>query len=600
MGESRSGPERRDAAPPSADQVREPAAGGNGDRDDFAELRALLLGQEHQQLASIRARLDDAATRRREVGDVLPQVLLEHASDPGFTRALATPVERAITASVRNNPGPLADALFPVMGPAIRKAVAAALAGMVETLNRTLEHSLSWRALGWRLEALRTGKSFGEVMLAHTLVYRVEEIFLIERTSGLLLQRVTRESAEVRDADMISGMLTAIRDFVKDSFQVSEAETLDALRVGELTIWIEQGPRAILAAVLRGTPPAEFRTRLQAALEQIHLQFADRFEHFAGDAAAFDAARPTLEACIRSEYRASAPSSHWALWAATAIAVIAVVAWAGFALRARSRWNHYVDALRAEPGIVVVSSGRRDGKYSVSGLHDPLARDPASLLAESGMAAGDVSATWESYHAASPSLALARARRVLQPPDGVTLTLKNGVLSADGIVPLAWLADARRLAPLIPGISTFDPSSAADDAIRAAIARLESLSPLFVKGQAALAPGQDAILRELVSRAAEMERVAESFDRRFRVEVIGHTDADGAPETNIPLSRARADFVKAALREVAGDRLEILEAGVGSNNPLVRSDREEDKQRNRCVTVRVTPVAVPPAGKAGL
>ena len=57
----------------------------------------------------------------------------------------------------RSNPGPLADALFPVMGPAIRKAVAAALAGMVEALNRTLEHSLSWRSIAWRLEALRTG-----------------------------------------------------------------------------------------------------------------------------------------------------------------------------------------------------------------------------------------------------------------------------------------------------------------------------------------------------------------------------------------------------------------------------------------------------------
>src|SRR5262245_50811213 len=170
-------------------------------------------------------------------------------------RALTPPVERAITASVRKNPGPLADALFPVMGPAIRKAVNAALAGMVDGLNRTLEHSLSWRSLAWRVEALRTGRSFGEVMLAHTLVYRVEQLFLIESTSGLLLQHLAPGTDGVRDADMVSGMLTAIRDFVKDSFGVAGDDALEGLKVGELSIWIEQGPRAVLAGVVRGVAP---------------------------------------------------------------------------------------------------------------------------------------------------------------------------------------------------------------------------------------------------------------------------------------------------------------------------------------------------------
>ena len=45
-------------------------------------------------------------------------------------------------------------------------------------------------------------------MLLHTLRYRVEQVFLIERSSGLLLQHVTEGSGEVRDADMVSGMLT--------------------------------------------------------------------------------------------------------------------------------------------------------------------------------------------------------------------------------------------------------------------------------------------------------------------------------------------------------------------------------------------------------
>ena len=74
---------------------------------------------------------------------------------------------------------------------------------------------------------------------------------------------------------MVSGMLTAIRDFAQDSFRVSDDEALDTLQVGELSVWIEQGPHAILAAVIRGTAPPELRTALQEALERVHARFGD-------------------------------------------------------------------------------------------------------------------------------------------------------------------------------------------------------------------------------------------------------------------------------------------------------------------------------------
>ena len=74
---------------------------------------------------------------------------------------------------------------------------------------------------------------------------------------------------------MVSGMLTAIRDFAHDSFRVSEDEALETLQVGDVTVWIEQGPYAILAAVIRGTAPRELRTALQEALEYVHAYHGD-------------------------------------------------------------------------------------------------------------------------------------------------------------------------------------------------------------------------------------------------------------------------------------------------------------------------------------
>ncbi|HEX8026832.1 MAG TPA: hypothetical protein VF491_00145, partial [Vicinamibacterales bacterium] len=273
-------------------------AGDAGDALDT--VRAILVGPEQRAIEAMRARLDDPAAQARDVAAVLPQALQLRALDGELARALTPPVQDAITASIQRNPKPLADALFPVMGPAIRKAVAASLTAMVESLNRTLEHSVSMQSFKWRLEALRSGRSFAEVVLTHTLLFRVEQVFLIERGSGLLLQHVHASGVGVQDADMVSGMLTAIRDFVGDSFTVTDQASLDAFHVGDLTVWIEQGPHALVAAVIRGTPPGDLRLLLQEATETIHLQLAHAFEAFQGDAHPFDAARPELEACLRA------------------------------------------------------------------------------------------------------------------------------------------------------------------------------------------------------------------------------------------------------------------------------------------------------------
>ena len=288
---------------------------------------------------------------------------------PHLQRALAPTIEDAITASVRRNPRPLADALFPIIGPAIRKAIAATLNGMLESLNTTLEHSLSWRSLRWRLDARRTGRPFAEIVLLNTLVYRVEQVFLIHRPSGLLLQHLTAPGTAAQDADMVSGMLTAIRDFVQDSFKVAEDEGLQTLKVGDLSVWIEQGPHALLAVVVRGAAPPSLRTTLQQALEAVHAQYSDLLESFDGNAARFEGARPLLETCLQQQFRGrerpGAPAAARHGRRRDRCCSRSGV-WMFFALRARSRWNGYVNALRAEPGVVVVSTGRAGGKYVVT------------------------------------------------------------------------------------------------------------------------------------------------------------------------------------------------------------------------------------------
>jgi OOP family OmpA-OmpF porin len=579
MGESLTEP-----AEPLVPAAPEGPPGG----DDLEEVRRVLVGPEQRQIREIVARLDDRPAHTRQLSQLLPDALALRSADPQLTRALAPSVEEAINASVRRNPHPLADALFPVMGPAIRKAIAHTLSAMMESLNRTVDQSLSWRALRWRITAWRTGKPFSEVVLLHTLVYRVEQVFLIHRESGLLLQHVALADAPAQDAGMVSAMLTAIRDFVRDSFGTGQDETLDALRVGETAVVVEQGPYAVLAALVRGTPPPGLRARLKEALESVHLQRGAELQAFDGDSAPFETARAPLQDCLETRFKPGERSTSWRRWALTAIAILVLLGvWAGLRWREQSRFDGYLTRLRAQPGIVVVASGRRNGTFFVDGLRDPRAADPSALLATASLAPARVAQRWEPYDSHHPAFVLARARSILRPPASVVLAFRDGVVTASGTADTAWLAEARRVAPVIPGVARFDAAGVVDEPLQRLSLAIESTSLVFPKGRAELAPGQAAVLDTLRSRLASLDGTGRMMGTRFGVQIVGHADNDGTEDQNFPLSRARADAVRSLLGPDTFEALQISTTGVGSNEPLTAGTSESDKRRNRRVSFRL-------------
>jgi OOP family OmpA-OmpF porin len=562
--------------------------------DDLSELRALIIGPEQRQLLALQSRLSDPVRQVQDVSRALPDALALRATDPKLVDAVAPSVEHALTASVRRNPQPLADALFPIIGPAIRKAIAHALSGMMESFNRTLEYSLSWRSLSWRITALRTGKSFAEIVLLNTLVYRVEQVFLIEPDSGLLMQHVSADLDSARNADQISAMLTAIRDFVHDSFHVSAEETLETLCVGELSVIVEHGPRAVLAGVVRGAVPQALRSMLQETLETVHLRYSEQLESFNGNPESLAVVRPILQSCLQTEYHAPRRSASLSRWLVPAVILLVLGAWLFVSLRERQRWNAYLEQLRAEPGIVVISSGRSGGKYHVTGLRDPLARHPDVLLAGTSLGADEVERRWELYQAADPRFVLERARQVLRPPLTVSLSMDDQVLRAAGTAPGRWIGETARLALMIPGVRQFDHSAVIDGELRAAVQNVEASTLRFAKGSARVL--DDGERARLVASMRQLHDVARALDLHPHVAIVGHTDSDGPPSSNLPLSRARAEAVLGVLPVADWPALTLTAEGAGSSDPLTDRSTEADKQRNRRVSFRV---GIPQPAQAG-
>ncbi|HPG93730.1 MAG TPA: hypothetical protein PLR28_04145, partial [Dokdonella sp.] len=235
---------------------------------DLERLKHLLLADEREALLLAEQRIAALEQTHRELATRLPSLVRAAPQEP-MTRALASPVAAALGNAVHENRASIIDALFPVIGPIIRKAIAEALRGLMRDMNQVFEYGFSPRGIRWRIEAWRSGVPFAQVVLKHSLNYRIDHVFLIERDSGLVLHRASSPGLPELDADAIAGMLTAIGQFVRDSVGPGGGESLEAARVGEHLLWVLDGPRASIASFIRGVPPDTLRVILSDRLEQI-------------------------------------------------------------------------------------------------------------------------------------------------------------------------------------------------------------------------------------------------------------------------------------------------------------------------------------------
>ncbi len=559
---------------------------------DFERLRHLLLADERDKLATAEQRIIELERVNRELAAQLPGLVRAAPAEP-MSRALASPVAAALGNAVQRNRASIVDALFPVIGPIIRKAIAEALRGMMRDLNQVLEHGFSRRGMRWRIEAWRSGVPFAQIVLKHSLRYQIDHVFLIERDSGLLLHRESSPGLPDLDADAIAGMLTAIAQFVRDSVGGEGAESLEAVRIGEHLLWVLDGPRASLACFIRGVPPASLRVVLSDRLEQIHAQFPDAGEDTLDDESI---ARLGLSANLEPAALVAAssalgdadagPRKRPSLWPLLLIGLAIVLALGWYFLHI-ARWNERVEALqaglRAHPGFLLTAMDSRPWRQlRVHGLLDADAEPLQPLLDRADLGEVQPSVEVAGYLSSDDAIVLKRARRLLDAPASVSLGVADGVLIVSGEAAGEWIdrrrtqaawiagvrevdwevratADSPRIMPAArPASVPADAQAAARDALHALVAEIEQVSLYFSHDTVPLAASDD-LLRQLATSLREAQSLATVAGVRLHLAIHGCSDATGAEELNARLREERAGWLRENLRK-AGVASELLDA----------------------------------------
>jgi predicted ATPase/Tfp pilus assembly protein PilF len=127
-------------------------------------------------------------------------------------------------------------------------------------------------------------------------------IFLISN-SGMLLAQSSFEN-ESMDADIFAGMLSAVQNFVKDSFDSSGQQTggLGKIVYGDMTVFMEHGQNIFLAAVTKGIEHSSMRSALTDAARNLEQHHRSVFANWTGNMEELAAIQESIDELARAKF----------------------------------------------------------------------------------------------------------------------------------------------------------------------------------------------------------------------------------------------------------------------------------------------------------
>lgn len=291
--------------------------------EPFEALQNLLVGERvsdlRRQIEVLRATL---ATLERELESLNDAQSLAEKIKPGLAPAISASIresreemvgalspiiDRLIGKSVRESQESMVDALYPIIGRLVARAVTEALRDLAHRIDTQMRSTFGLQSTVRRLQARLSGVSEAELAIRDALPFQVLQLFLIHRETGLLLHVLNQDPNLSADSDIISSMLTAIRDFAEDAFGRGQEGELDEVQYGGRRIVIESARYAYIALVITGNYPGGLRTQVRERLLEIEYRYNVVLRSYAGNAARLEGVAVLLAPLLA---QAASPPRH--------------------------------------------------------------------------------------------------------------------------------------------------------------------------------------------------------------------------------------------------------------------------------------------------
>lgn len=541
-------------------------------------IRHLLLGDNNKL---VRDTMEENA--RDIVSNVLTEALHDRQKSDGTVSKVLTPlVEKSVEASVVARKEQFVSYLYPLVGSLVRKSVSAFLSELVEQTNALLESSLTYKGLKWRVKAWQAGVSYSQYVVSQTFLFRVEQVLLIHQDTGLLLNTVVKDKTQTTDADMVSAMLTAINDFVSDSFSQqddSSEQSLDEIKTDDFTLLIKRGPRAILVAAVSvsGTVPSHLGEQLQLTLEDIHRIYGDELETYNGNSAPFENTEQQLTDCLLSQQKQQEDVVKKRPWLALVL-LFGLFSFIGYYLYERWQLDYYawqVSQLPPAAGIVLLNAERCENEICVDVLRDPIAQPVTSWIGETA----SVDVPWQineqPFQSLEPELLQRRINAILNDFPELTYESSNTQLVGE-LSPQRYrliqkridrLPDSPEMAKILQQVTVSQHSingGLLDQFLfDQLITTIEGVSIHFENDQSSLNEQGVQALESLSGTVISVTEMSSKLKQSIQIVIMGISDPLGTKGYNQILSKKRADVVRDKLIEQGVDPNIVRSVGLG-------------------------------------
>ncbi len=249
------------------------------EKSQFKLLKEILFGdhfQEQQHLEEKVAEVNDILNDKEKLAPRVSPILKDHIDylQQNFPVLFGEAITASIRKQIKESQDDVVDALYPIIGKMIKKYIAMELEALSERIDYQLQRAFSWQGWVLRIKAWFGGVSEKEMMMKELVRPEVEEVFVIQQDSGLLIGSYSRHNT--LDQDMIAGMLTAIKSFVRDAFSGGNQE-LETIEYENYKVIINNLKSFYVALVITGFMDMEFEEELDDILIEFEKEVLDEY-----------------------------------------------------------------------------------------------------------------------------------------------------------------------------------------------------------------------------------------------------------------------------------------------------------------------------------
>lgn len=240
----------------------------------FEKLKEILLEQDREdreELARKLEELDSQLNDRKNLEERVNPILTDQEGTlkKNFSKLFGPQITESISKQIKESQDEVVEVLYPIIGRMIKKYITSEIEKLSEKVDAQMELAFSWEGWKLRIKAWISGTPQKDMVLSNLIEPKIEEIYVIERNSGILIGSYSKK--ESLDGDMVAGMLTAIKAFVEDAFS-ADAQQLESIDYENYKVIIKNFKSFFISVVCSGGMSSNFKDKLDDQL----LSFAEK------------------------------------------------------------------------------------------------------------------------------------------------------------------------------------------------------------------------------------------------------------------------------------------------------------------------------------